>query len=250
MYERLYRSLYRIRRVEEEVARLYPTDRIKSPVHLSIGQEAVSVGVCDSPAARRRGVRQLPRPRALPRQGRRPESHDRGVVRPGRRLLARQGRVDAPDRPGSRRDGHVRRGRHDHPERRRLRLRPAISPNRSHRGQLLRRRRHGGGRLRGEPEFRGPQAAAGPVRLREQPLRHPHPPGPAPGDSGDLRPGHRPRRSRRANRGQRCPGIARASRRGHRARSGRRGAAVHRGHDLPLAGARRPRPRLPPRLSR
>src|SRR5437764_4413014 len=42
----LYRSLYRIRRVEEEVARVYPTDRIKSPVHLSIGQEAVSVGVC------------------------------------------------------------------------------------------------------------------------------------------------------------------------------------------------------------
>jgi TPP-dependent pyruvate/acetoin dehydrogenase alpha subunit len=42
----LYRSLYRIRRVEEEIARVYPSDRIKSPVHLSIGQEAVSVGVC------------------------------------------------------------------------------------------------------------------------------------------------------------------------------------------------------------
>jgi TPP-dependent pyruvate/acetoin dehydrogenase alpha subunit len=44
---RLYRSLYLIRRVEEEVARVYPTDKIKSPVHLSIGQEATSVGVCD-----------------------------------------------------------------------------------------------------------------------------------------------------------------------------------------------------------
>ncbi len=44
---RVYRSLYLIRRVEEEVARLYPTDKIKSPVHLSIGQEAVAVGVCD-----------------------------------------------------------------------------------------------------------------------------------------------------------------------------------------------------------
>jgi len=43
---RLFETLYRIRRVEEEVARIYPTDRIKSPVHLSIGQEAVSVGVC------------------------------------------------------------------------------------------------------------------------------------------------------------------------------------------------------------
>ena len=46
MYARLYRALYRVRRVEEEVARVYPTDKIKSPVHLSIGQEAVSVGVC------------------------------------------------------------------------------------------------------------------------------------------------------------------------------------------------------------
>ena len=47
MHARLYRSLYRIRRVEEEVARVYATDKIKSPVHLSIGQESVSVGVCD-----------------------------------------------------------------------------------------------------------------------------------------------------------------------------------------------------------
>lgn len=46
--ERLYRSLYRIRRVEEEIVKIYPTDRIKSPVHLSIGQEFVSVGVCEA----------------------------------------------------------------------------------------------------------------------------------------------------------------------------------------------------------
>lgn len=44
---RLYRAVRRIRRVEEEVARIYPTDKIKSPVHLSIGQEGVAVGVCD-----------------------------------------------------------------------------------------------------------------------------------------------------------------------------------------------------------
>ena len=35
---RLYRSLRRIRRVEEAIVRAYPSDRIKSPVHLSIGQ--------------------------------------------------------------------------------------------------------------------------------------------------------------------------------------------------------------------
>jgi TPP-dependent pyruvate/acetoin dehydrogenase alpha subunit len=46
--ERFFRSLYRIRRVEEEIARVYPTDKIKSPVHLAIGQEAVSVGVCSA----------------------------------------------------------------------------------------------------------------------------------------------------------------------------------------------------------
>lgn len=44
----MYQSLYRIRRVEEEIVRIYPTDKIKSPVHLSIGQEAVSVGVCEA----------------------------------------------------------------------------------------------------------------------------------------------------------------------------------------------------------
>jgi TPP-dependent pyruvate/acetoin dehydrogenase alpha subunit len=45
--ERLYRAVYRIRRTEEAIARIYPTDKIKSPVHLSIGQEAISVAVCE-----------------------------------------------------------------------------------------------------------------------------------------------------------------------------------------------------------
>ena len=48
MLERIFRSIYRIRRVEEEIARIYPSDKIKSPVHLSIGQEAVAVGVCEA----------------------------------------------------------------------------------------------------------------------------------------------------------------------------------------------------------
>jgi TPP-dependent pyruvate/acetoin dehydrogenase alpha subunit len=52
MYEPLYRSLYRIRRVEEEIARIYPTDKLKSPVHLSIGQEAVAAAMC-APLCRR-----------------------------------------------------------------------------------------------------------------------------------------------------------------------------------------------------
>jgi TPP-dependent pyruvate/acetoin dehydrogenase alpha subunit len=44
---RLYRQLRYIRHVEEEIARIYPSDKIKSPVHLSIGQEFIAVGVCD-----------------------------------------------------------------------------------------------------------------------------------------------------------------------------------------------------------
>ncbi len=43
--ETVYRLLRLTRRTEEEIARLYPTDKIKSPIHLSIGQEFVAVGV-------------------------------------------------------------------------------------------------------------------------------------------------------------------------------------------------------------
>lgn len=43
---RLYRDLYRIRRVEERLADVYATDKIQSPMHLSIGQELASVLVC------------------------------------------------------------------------------------------------------------------------------------------------------------------------------------------------------------
>jgi TPP-dependent pyruvate/acetoin dehydrogenase alpha subunit len=46
LVKQIYAKLLLIRKVEELLVDLYPTDRIKSPVHLSIGQEAVSVGVC------------------------------------------------------------------------------------------------------------------------------------------------------------------------------------------------------------
>jgi TPP-dependent pyruvate/acetoin dehydrogenase alpha subunit len=38
--------LLRIRLVEERIAALYPQQQMRCPIHLSIGQEAVSVGVC------------------------------------------------------------------------------------------------------------------------------------------------------------------------------------------------------------
>ncbi|MDD5328408.1 MAG: thiamine pyrophosphate-dependent dehydrogenase E1 component subunit alpha [Sulfuricella sp.] len=42
----LYRSMLRIRRVEEAIAERYGAQEMRCPVHLSIGQEAVAVGVC------------------------------------------------------------------------------------------------------------------------------------------------------------------------------------------------------------
>lgn len=42
------REIRRIRFVELEIARRYPSDRIKSPVHLSLGAEWVSVAVCSA----------------------------------------------------------------------------------------------------------------------------------------------------------------------------------------------------------
>lgn len=47
MYEKLFYKALRIRMTEERIIALYPTDKIQSPVHLSIGQEAVAVGVCE-----------------------------------------------------------------------------------------------------------------------------------------------------------------------------------------------------------
>ena len=40
-----YYLYYLIRKSEEKIIELYDTDKIKSPVHLSIGQEAIAVGV-------------------------------------------------------------------------------------------------------------------------------------------------------------------------------------------------------------
>lgn len=41
----LYRWMLKIRLVELKIAEIYPTDKIQSPIHLCIGQEAVSAGV-------------------------------------------------------------------------------------------------------------------------------------------------------------------------------------------------------------
>ncbi|MDR4494378.1 MAG: thiamine pyrophosphate-dependent dehydrogenase E1 component subunit alpha [Nitrospirales bacterium] len=45
-FRELFYQALRIRLVEERIIALYPSDVIQSPVHLSIGQEAVAVGAC------------------------------------------------------------------------------------------------------------------------------------------------------------------------------------------------------------
>jgi TPP-dependent pyruvate/acetoin dehydrogenase alpha subunit len=45
---RLLREMIRIRTAEETVARYYPEQEMRTPTHFSIGQEAVSVGVCQA----------------------------------------------------------------------------------------------------------------------------------------------------------------------------------------------------------
>ena len=46
-----YRQMLRIRLVEERIADLYSEQEMRCPVHLSIGQEAVAVGVCSALSA-------------------------------------------------------------------------------------------------------------------------------------------------------------------------------------------------------
>ena len=44
--KRLFFQMLRIRMIEERIADVYPEQEMRCPVHLSIGQEAVAVGVC------------------------------------------------------------------------------------------------------------------------------------------------------------------------------------------------------------
>lgn len=42
----MYREMLRIRMVQERIEAEYLEDRMRTPVHLCIGQEAIAVGVC------------------------------------------------------------------------------------------------------------------------------------------------------------------------------------------------------------
>ncbi len=42
----MYQNMVRIRKCEDKLVELYPTQDMKTPIHLCIGQEAIAVGVC------------------------------------------------------------------------------------------------------------------------------------------------------------------------------------------------------------
>mgnify|MGYP006134269983 CR=1 FL=1 len=45
---KLYSEMLRIRKIEEKISSIYHEQEIRCPVHLSIGQEAVAVGICEN----------------------------------------------------------------------------------------------------------------------------------------------------------------------------------------------------------
>lgn len=48
LHKNLYKKIYKIRQVEKKISEVYKEQEIRCPVHLSIGQEAVAAGVCES----------------------------------------------------------------------------------------------------------------------------------------------------------------------------------------------------------
>jgi len=44
----LYKKVYLIRKAEERICQLYPEDKMKTPMHMSMGGEAISAGVCQA----------------------------------------------------------------------------------------------------------------------------------------------------------------------------------------------------------
>lgn len=48
LYKNLYKTIYKIRQVEKKISSVYHEQEIRCPVHLSVGQEAVAAGVCES----------------------------------------------------------------------------------------------------------------------------------------------------------------------------------------------------------
>ena len=120
-------------------------------------------------------VLHLPRPRpyAGPRRAGREGARRADAAR--QRPDARQGRLDAPDLGGARRDGLLRHHRRASADRLRRGLARAVQGRQGRISLLLRRRHHQHRRVPRGAELRRGVEAAGDLRLREQPLHGIHP---------------------------------------------------------------------------
>ena len=47
LYVNFFKKIYLIRQVERKISELYSEEEIRCPIHLSIGQEAIAVGICE-----------------------------------------------------------------------------------------------------------------------------------------------------------------------------------------------------------
>ena len=166
----LYRAMRLVREAEERLGALFADGEIPGFIHLSIGQEAVSVGVAaalekhDTLASNHRGhghaiAKGLDLDRFFLEILGKQDGYCRG--RGGSMHVADMtvGMLGA--------NGIVGAGAAD---RRRQRPCPQAARHRPHRRRLLRRRRDGRGRVAREPQSRPAVDAAGPVRVREQRL--------------------------------------------------------------------------------
>jgi len=48
LHKNLFKKIYKIRKIETKISDLYNEQEMRCPVHLSIGQEAIAVGVCQA----------------------------------------------------------------------------------------------------------------------------------------------------------------------------------------------------------
>ena len=168
LFEELFYAALRIRLRRGADRELYPTDRIQSPVHLSIGQEAVAVGACHATAPQRPVVRRIPEPRLLPRKGRRPQARC-SPSSTARRPAAGSGKAGsmhlAAPEVGMMGASAVVASTTPHAVGAALAASAADRPG--GRGGF-RRRRDGGGRLPRVAQLRGAAPAAGALPVREQ----------------------------------------------------------------------------------
>jgi hypothetical protein len=132
----MYRRMIRIRRFEEKLAALFKRGKLPGFVHLYIGEEAVAVGMCSALRADDRITSTHRGHGHLIAKGAQVDRMMAELFGQRRRLLPRQGRLDAHRRLQPRHHRHERHRRAADPDRHRLRLgRPATGPRQRHRSR-------------------------------------------------------------------------------------------------------------------